>query len=233
MNSLEQAYNAVIGFFQSGGLFMYPILLTLAVGIAIAIERWLFLGRALDSNQRSWTQLAPLLAAQKFREALAAAKEADSGIGRILQLGLQRRETSTRRDEIEMALEEGLMDELPRLEQRTHYLAMLSNTATLLGLLGTVLGLIEAFAAVANANPVEKADLLSAAISVAMNCTAFGLLTAIPLLILHSVLQTRTNELVENIEAATLKYLNMVAGASPLTAMPAAGHITAAQPANP
>lgn len=233
MNSLEQAYNAVIGFFQSGGLFMYPILLTLAVGIAIAIERWLFLGRALDANQRSWTQLAPLLAAQKFREALAAAKEADSGIGRILQLGLQRRETSTRRDEIEMALEEGLMDELPRLEQRTHYLAMLSNTATLLGLLGTVLGLIEAFAAVANANPVEKADLLSAAISVAMNCTAFGLLTAIPLLILHSVLQTRTNELVENIEAATLKYLNMVAGASPLTAMPAAGHITAAQPANP
>ena len=77
------------------------------------------------------------------------------------------------------------MEVMPELEQRTHYLATLANVATLLGLLGTIIGLIQAFTAVAAADPSEKADLLSASISVAMNTTAFGLVVAIPLLLLQ------------------------------------------------
>ena len=87
------------------------------------------------------------------------------------------------------------MDVVPRLEKRTHYIATFANLATLLGLLGTVIGLINAFAAVATVNPAEKANLLSASISVAMNCTAFGLMTAVPLLLIHALLQTKTTEL--------------------------------------
>ena len=102
------------------------------------------------------------------------------------------------------------MEVMPRLEKRTHYLATFANIATLLGLLGTIIGLIKAFTAVAAANPAEKADLLSASISVAMNTTAFGLMAAIPLLLVHALLQTKTNGLVDSLEMASVKFLNAV-----------------------
>jgi biopolymer transport protein ExbB/TolQ len=107
-------------------------------------------------------------------------------------------------------MEEGLMETVPRLEKRTHYLATFANIATLLGLLGTIMGLIQAFTAVANANPAEKADMLSASISVAMNTTAFGLMAAIPLLLIYTVLQTKTTELVDSLEMASVKFLNIL-----------------------
>jgi biopolymer transport protein ExbB len=107
-------------------------------------------------------------------------------------------------------MEESLMEIVPRLEKRTHYLGTFANMATLLGLLGTVIGLISAFAAVATVNPAEKANLLSASISVAMNCTAFGLMVAVPLVLIHAVLQTKTTELVDSLEMASVKFLNSI-----------------------
>ena len=102
-----------------------------------------------------------------------------------------------------------MMEIVPRLEKRTPYVALASSIATLLGLLGTIMGLIQAFTAVANANPAEKADLLSASISVAMNTTAFGLMVAIPLLITHAVLTSKTGDIVDSLEMATVKALNV------------------------
>ncbi len=102
------------------------------------------------------------------------------------------------------------MEVVPRLEKRTHYLATFANIATLLGLLGTIIGLIKAFTAVSNADPAEKADLLSASISVAMNTTAFGLMVAIPLLLIYTVLQSKTTSLVDSLEMASVKFLNML-----------------------
>jgi biopolymer transport protein ExbB/TolQ len=115
---------------------------------------------------------------------------------------------SQRREDIEYAMEEGLMETTPRLEKRTAYLATLANISTLLGLLGTIIGLIAAFSAVATADPSEKASLLSQSISVAMNTTAFGLIAAIPLLAFHSVLQTKTTEIIDSMEMAGVKCLN-------------------------
>lgn len=102
------------------------------------------------------------------------------------------------------------MEVMPRLEKRTQYLATLANIATLLGLLGTIIGLIAAFTAVASADPSQKASLLSQSISVAMNTTAFGLMSAIPLLLLHSILQTKTNEIIDSFEMAGIKVLNLI-----------------------
>jgi biopolymer transport protein ExbB len=101
-----------------------------------------------------------------------------------------------------------MMEIIPQLEKRTHYLATFANLATLLGLLGTVSGLIHAFSAVATVNPAEKANLLSASISEAMNCTAFGLMTAVPILFVHAVLQTKTTDLIDSLETASVKFLN-------------------------
>lgn len=204
--------SSIIAFFQQGGLFMYPILLIFALGVAIAVERYLFLNRVRIHNRKEWERLVPHLYQGDFLMALEQARKSTAAIGNILVYGLNRVQRGRPRDDVEMAVEEGMMEIIPRLEKRTHYLAMLANVATLLGLLGTIIGLIQAFTAVANANPADKADLLSASISVAMNTTAFGLMAAIPLLLIYSLLQTRTTEVIDSLEMASVKFLNLLGG---------------------
>jgi biopolymer transport protein ExbB len=202
---------SVVGrFFQDGGEFMYPIAIVLVIGVAIAIERWVYLTMVASRNRALWQQIEPLLAQGNFRQAAQVSSQSESAIGQILTYGLARVQSARRRDDIEKAMEESLMGVMPQLEKRTHYLATFANLATLLGLLGTVIGLIAAFGAVATVNPAEKANLLSASISVAMNCTAFGLMTAVPLLVIHAVLQTKTTELVDSLEMASVKFLNSI-----------------------
>jgi len=202
--------STLVRFFQDGGPFMIPILLVFGVGIAISIERWTYLTMSGASNRALWKKIVPFLKAGNFQEAAQHTSQSKAAIGSILTYGLYRVKSARRRDDIEKAMEESLMEVLPRLEKRTHYIATLANIATLLGLLVTIIGLINAFTAVSNANPAEKADILSASISVAMNTTAFGLMAAIPLLLVHSLLQTKTNALVDSLEMASVKFLNAV-----------------------
>jgi biopolymer transport protein ExbB len=216
-----ETYSAIVGFFQQGGVFMYPIVIVLVIGAAIAIERWIYLSAAGVSNRRLWQQLMPMVQSGNYQEALGIAGRSKVAIGNILAYGLSRLGSARRRDDIEKAMEESLLETLPRLEKRTHYLATFANIATLLGLLGTIIGLIRAFTAVAAANPAEKADMLSASISVAMNTTAFGLMVAIPLLLAHTVLQSKTTEIVDSLEMAAVKFLNVVSDpAVPATSEP-------------
>lgn len=205
-----EIYSSIVSFFQEGGVFMYPIVIVFAIGAAIAAERWIYLTRATLSSKALWDQLTPYIRARKFKEAIGLTAKSKAAVATVLAYGLKRSVTANRRDDIEKAMEESLMEVMPRLEKRTHYLATFANIATLLGLLGTIIGLIRAFTAVAGANPAEKADLLSASISVAMNTTAFGLMVAIPLLLLHTVLQTKTTELIDSLEMASVKFLNAV-----------------------
>ncbi len=208
-------FSHIVGFFQGGGFMMYPIAAVLVTGAAIALERWIVLTRTALSNRGLWSDIAPLLAQGNFRQAVQLTSKSKAAIAQILSYGLARIASARRRDDIEKAMEESLMDIVPRLERRTHYIATFANLATLLGLLGTVIGLINAFAAVATVNPAEKANLLSASISVAMNCTAFGLITAVPLLLIHAVLQTKTTELIDSLEMASVKFLNAVTERQP------------------
>jgi biopolymer transport protein ExbB/TolQ len=208
-------FSHVIRFFQGGGEMMYPIAVVLVAGLAIAAERWIYLTFTAIRNRGLWNQLAPLLAQGNFRQAVQLTSKSSSAIGQILSYGLARLSSARTRDDIEKAMEESLMDITPRLEKRTHYIATFANLSTLLGLLGTVIGLINAFAAVATVNPAEKANLLSASISVAMNCTAFGLMSAVPLLLIHAVLQTKTTELIDSLEMASVKFLNSVTERQP------------------
>ena len=204
------AMYSVVRFFVTGGAFMYPILIVFAVGAAIAAERFLTLRNIRSRNEATWNKLKPTLAEGKFDEAREIANGDDSTVSRLLSMGLARQGAVRRREDIEIAMEESMMEIIPQLEKRTGYIALAASVATLLGLLGTIIGLIQAFTAVANANPAEKADLLSASISVAMNTTAFGLVAAIPLMVLHSVLTARTGEIVDGLEMASVKALNVI-----------------------
>jgi len=199
-----------IKFIQDGGFFMYPILLVGALGIAIVVERYLFLSRIKKHNQVLWTQVQPILAKGDTQAALQVAKQDSSEVGRVLDYGLTTANTGADMDHIESALEEGLLESIPRLEARTNYVATFANIATLLGLLGTVQGLIQAFESVAKADPALKGDLLSAAISVAMNTTAFGLAVAIPLLLAYTFLQNYTQHVIESIEMISMKVQNQI-----------------------
>ncbi len=204
------AIYSVVKFFVTGGPFMYPILLVFAVGITIAIERYITLTLVRRQNEGMWSKLEPALASGDFEKAREMTSENDSTVSRLLAMGLARQGAVRRREDIEIAMEESMMEIIPQLEKRTGYIALGASIATLLGLLGTIIGLIHAFTAVANANPAEKADLLSASISVAMNTTAFGLIAAIPLLVSHSVIAAKTAEIVNSLEMASVKALNVI-----------------------
>lgn len=205
-----EIFASVTRFFQEGGPFMYLITAVLALGAAIALERYIHLTACRGRDRRLWERLLPLLREGQLEEAMEMAERSKTPIGSILAQGLSQQGSERGLQDMELAMEEGLMEVVPRLERRTPYLAMLANIATLLGLLGTILGLIDAFSAVSNADPAEKANLLSSSISLAMNTTAFGLMVAIPLLLSHSVLQTKTTEIVDSLEAAAVKVLNII-----------------------
>lgn len=189
---------------------MYPILIVLALGVAIAVERFLYISKTERGTKKLWAQLVSHLKASDYANAKSVTGTLSSPLALVLNYGFARQGANGNRDDIESAMEEGMMEVMPALEQRTHYLATFANIATLLGLLGTIIGLIQAFTAVAAADPAEKADLLSASISVAMNTTAFGLMAAIPLILIHSYLATKTARLVDNLEMAAVKCLNLM-----------------------
>lgn len=200
----------LVKIFQSGGGFMYPILIVMGIGLAIAIDRILYLSRTDSATTKTWRKVSPMLRANDFERARQAVADSNNPLARVLSYGFARFKPDVKRETVESAMEEGVMEVMPQLEQRTHYLATLANVATLLGLLGTIIGLIQAFTAVAAADPAEKADLLSASISVAMNTTAFGLIVAIPLLLIHSYLATKTSKLIDTIEMAAVKCANLM-----------------------
>ena len=200
----------IVGFVQAGGAFMYPIRVVFAMGAAVAIERVTVLSSIGNKNRKVWNELHPVMSEGNFEEARQLTSDDNSHISRLLGMGLARQGAVRRRDDIEIAMEESMMEIIPQLEKRTPYVALFANISTLLGLLGTIMGLIEAFTAVANANPADKADLLSASISVAMNTTAFGLMAAIPLLITHTYLTSKTGEIIDSLEMASVKTLNII-----------------------
>jgi len=219
------ALNTAIKFFQDCGLFIYPSILIMAIGVTIAVERFIFLNKARAENRKLWAKVLPLLQKAQFKEVLGMAANSDAAIGKIVNNGLVRMQSPSRREDLDAAMEEGMMEIVPRLEKRTHYIATFANVITLVGLLGTIIGLIKGFTAVSQVNPAEKAEMLSASISIAMNNTAFALMVAIPFLLIHAFLQAMTSEIVDGLEAAKISFLNLVQRLRPeLTGTPGHTH---------
>lgn len=203
-------YHWLVTFFREGGFFLYPLAAIFVVGVAISIERFLYLTAETNSNRRLWGQVVPLINAGNFKQVVALTSKSKAAIATVLNYGIARLGSARRRDDVEKAMDESLLEIIPRMEKRTHYLSALANIGMLTGLLGTVIGLIAAFASIATANPAEKANLLAASISVAMNNTASGLFVAITLLLSHMFLEAKTTRLIDSLEIAAVKFLNSV-----------------------
>jgi biopolymer transport protein ExbB/TolQ len=196
--------------------------LIFVVGVSIAIERYVYLTRETIRNRGLWDDLVPHLGSGNFKAAVGLTQNSKASIATILNYGIARVASARRRDDIEKAMDESLLEVIPRLEKRTHFLSSLANIGLLIGLLGTITGLIGAFSAVATANPAEKATLLAQAIAVAMNNTAGGLFVAITLLLSHMFLEAKTTALIDSLEIASVKFLNSLTERSDAPVAPAA-----------
>jgi biopolymer transport protein ExbB/TolQ len=205
-----ELYEFVVRFFRDGGFFLYPLAIIFVVGVAISIERFIYLTKETATNRSLWNQVVPLISAGNFSKVASVTGNSKASIAMALNYAIARLPSARRRDDIERAMDESMLEIIPRFEKRTHYLSSLANIGMLVGLLGTVVGLIGAFSAIASANPAEKANLLAASISVAMNNTASGLLVAITLLAAHMFLESKTTKLIDSLEIATIKFLNSV-----------------------
>lgn len=196
--------------YREGGFWMIPISLFQAVSVAVMVERVYVLFFKTRLNKEA---VLAGLRERIFRGDVMGAirflsDQPQSPLTRILKAGLL--ETRHGEEEVQAAMDEASMHEMPYLEKRTGYLAMISNAATLAGLLGTVLGMIKVFAAVASVSAADKSTMLSAGISEAMNCTAYGLITAIPPIVVFSILQGRTQAMQDDIKASVASTINMV-----------------------
>jgi len=205
-----ELYTFVVTFFKSGGFFLYPLALIFIVGVSIVIERTIFLTIETTKNRSLWEEVVPPLSAGNFKKVLEITRASSATIATVLNYGIARLAHARRREDVEKAMDESMLEIIPRMEKRTHYLSALANIGMLTGLLGTIVGLISAFASIANANPAEKASLLAASISVAMNNTASGLICAITLLLSHMFLEAKTTKLIDSLEIASVKFLNSV-----------------------
>jgi biopolymer transport protein ExbB/TolQ len=184
--------------FENGGPFMYIILITLAIGLAIMIERFIYVAIKNRIDTTAFvSRILELVKQGNIKSAINLCNQSKAALPVITKAGLQVYGENPK--DVQNAFELAAMAELPKLERRTHYLSMIANVATLLGLLGTIIGLIQSFQAVANADSSQKAALLSAGISVAMNTTAFGLIVAIPCMVSHSFIQSKTNAIIDDI----------------------------------
>lgn len=204
---------SVIRFFQEGGFWMLPILVAQVFSIAIIIERVYSLYiRRQPTDKALLSTLEDEIKKGNLETVIAKAKHVAgyNPIGAVVAAGAQAAQNLGGRDEVQGKMDEVLLVENSRLQKRTVFLAMLGNVGTLLGLLGTIVGMITSFGAISNADPILKANLLAAGISEAMNATAYGLVVAIPALVAFTVLQSRAQKLFDDLNQGALRIYNLL-----------------------
>jgi len=194
--------------FEEGGWMMYGILFWLVMAIGLIIERAVFLYKSSINKEVFLATMQKCILAGDIGRAIKLCSAANAPLARIVKSGLMK--VNRPDGEVQAAMDEAALRELPRIEARTPYLALLANLAMLSGLLGTVVGLIVAFGAVANADASTRAAALAAGISEAMNCTAFGLMAALVALMGFAALNGKTQGLIDDINSATVQLMNLV-----------------------
>jgi biopolymer transport protein ExbB/TolQ len=202
----------------SGWFFMWALLLTAAFMVAVAVERGYYVWVKANINSNKFMgEIRRLVRERKFKQALALCESAgDKALPRVVRAGLQRVTESENPDfrAIQNSVDEGTLEVIPKLQQRTGTLAMIGNIATLIGLMGTIYGLILAFDAVSGAgfDAAQKSAFLAAGISTAMNTTLMGLTIAVPAIIAYNFINNKTLKIIDEIDEHTVKLINLLTG---------------------
>ncbi len=202
---------AVAKFFQEGGVWMYVLAGVSAFAIAVTLERFIYYYIVCRVNAKALlTQVTRLVRNGEIEKARKLCASMKSPLATILESALWHFIQQESDQEIQNAVDEVGLRELPRIQRRTHYLSLFANIATLMGLLGTIFGLQQAFGALATADPSQKASVLAKGIAMAMNTTAMGLMVAIPCMVMFSFLGAKANGLIEEIDESSVRLLNFL-----------------------
>lgn len=201
--------NQLAAFIQGGGVFMFVILGVWGVGIAIALERFKKLSRNYDVDGPSFmNEIQRYVLSNDIQGAIRVCSGSIAALPKVLKSGLKRANQGT--EQIQNALDATALEVVPKVEMRLGYLQLVANISTLFGLLGTIQGLITTFAAVADVDPAQKAELLAAGISKAMNTTALGLFSAITIMVIHAFLSSKAEKIVSEIDEFSVKLLDLL-----------------------
>jgi biopolymer transport protein ExbB/TolQ len=194
--------------FHDGGWGMWPILFTSVVILAIVVERAVYLFRSSVDKDKLLALLKSQVMSGNVQGAIKVCSGNPTPMTRIVQAGLMKFNKSD--EEVQAAMDEAALRELPRINARTPYLAMLSNFAVMSGLLGTIAGMIGSFKSVGSGDAGNKATALAEGISEALNCTFFGIFTSLVGLLGYSLLQGKTTRVVDDINEVTVQVVNLV-----------------------
>jgi biopolymer transport protein ExbB len=207
--SIVSTFNSVAAFIQSGGVFMWVILIIWAVGIAISLERFMKLSFKMDVDGTSFmNELQRYILSNDVQGAIRICSGSIAALPKVLKSGLKRSGQS--QSQIQNAIDATALEVIPKVELRLNYLQLIANISTLFGLLGTIQGLIQSFAAVAAADPAQKAELLGIGISKAMNTTFLGLLAAISIMMLHTFLSSKSDKIINEIDEFSVKLMDLL-----------------------
>jgi biopolymer transport protein ExbB/TolQ len=213
METNTSFFGSIVNFFVTGGFWMLPIFAAQVVSLAIIAERVVRLYFQRQPNLRGQANLFESdIKRGNLDRVLLQARSMDRGsaLRNVVEAGVQAAQNMGGREEVQAKMDEILVREQSKLEARVEFLAMLGNVGTLLGLLGTIVGMIRSFAAISQADQMTKATLLAAGVSEAMHATAYGLIMAIPALVMYSVLQNRINKLSDDMTQAALRVFNLL-----------------------
>lgn len=207
--SLVSVVNGLASFIQNGGVFMWVILFVWVVGIAISFERFRKLSFVYDVDGPSFmNEIQRHILSNDIQGAIRVCSGSIAALPKVLKSGLKR--ASQNQDQVQNAIDATALEVIPKVELRLSYLSLIANISTLFGLLGTIQGLIESFAAVAAADPSQKAELLALGISKAMNTTALGLFSAITIMMAHAFLTSKSEKIVNEIDEFSVKLLDLL-----------------------
>jgi biopolymer transport protein ExbB len=207
--SFVSVVNGLASFIQNGGGFMWVILFVWVVGIAISFERFRKLSFVYDVDGPSFmNEIQRHILSNDIQGAIRVCSGSVAALPKVLKSGLKRATQS--QDQVQNAIDATALEVIPKVELRLGYLSLIANISTLFGLLGTIQGLIESFAAVAQADPAQKAELLALGISKAMNTTALGLLSAITIMMVHAFLTAKSEKIVNEIDEFSVKLLDLL-----------------------
>ena len=208
-SSVVTAFNSVAAFIQSGGVFMWVILIIWAVGIAISLERFMKLSFKLDVDGSSFmNELQRYVLSNDIQGAIRVCSGSIAALPKVLKSGLKR--SGQNQSQIQNAIDATALEVIPKIELRLNYLQLIANISTLFGLLGTIQGLIQSFSAVSIAEPTQKAELLAMGISKAMNTTFLGLLAAISIMMLHTFLTSKSEKIINEIDEFSVKLMDLL-----------------------
>ncbi len=207
----EETQNFVLRAFEEGGTAMYFIAFIGILTIVVIIKQIMALKHASVDKKDFNENLFGMILRGDIQQAIAYCDSKPSPLTNVLKAGLVQVMNKRPDEEIQVAMDAAVLRDTPRVEGWVSFLAVFGNLSTLIGLVGTIIGMITAFRGVSSADDAKKAELLSKGISEALNCTAFGLMVAVLAIATFGIFQHRISLILNEMTESSMSLINLVA----------------------